>query len=430
MSRKSPEFDSSPSNTLQNASAAATAVPNRPPLTVGDLLEMFPPSAERPVINAVGSRMRRMPNRREYLIHAVQSLGQFIDNIQNEYIMKKIKKESRNERLSEDKNRLLHTIRYILTENDELLFAKEGVEPPHFIMPKSASSANGARCRCAGNLIFNEDFSKIVMVNNSSGDFEPPPESLKDVLLVLWVLHEKNLIVLDDFLEMKLYSKSQQHGVSYEISLQTLGEFVSRLYSLEERNNFLTVNRGARARTVVFDPQNRRSVFGGATSHDRVSRGRLSLQLFGDSDDEGADLGVGSAVRVLDFDKPSMGGFASASGLSLLDQGEMDPVPVAEILSEDKIYDEDEHDRKIDKDLFGLFSSSAGVSQATGGYRRRNSPLYTKSSHCSSSGGDEQRKRTAGHRDSPVSQDLCPIDDKRFRAEERESPIVDIIFKH
>ena len=72
-------------------------------------------------------------------------------------------------------------VRYLVETNGRIVFAREG-RPGKYIPGHKQIST---RCLAAGNIYFNEDYSKIVKINHESGDFHPGIETLVHPLAIL-----------------------------------------------------------------------------------------------------------------------------------------------------------------------------------------------------------------------------------------------------
>ena len=76
-----------------------------------------------------------------------------------------------------------HTIRFVIDTNGEIWFAPEGQISRS--TPAHSDMVNNNPVMSAGNLVFSDDYSKIIEVNNKSGHFFPEFHSLVFVLQAL-----------------------------------------------------------------------------------------------------------------------------------------------------------------------------------------------------------------------------------------------------
>lgn len=86
-------------------------------------------------------------------------------------------------------------LRYLVDTSGTAWFARETRDnepkaPAHYKM--TGERSNAARCKTAGNIFFNEDYSVLLKINHKSGDFRPSFESIKWLLAIL-VVNEKAL---------------------------------------------------------------------------------------------------------------------------------------------------------------------------------------------------------------------------------------------
>lgn len=72
-------------------------------------------------------------------------------------------------------------IRYLVSEKGRMIFALEG--KPSQSVPRHMDIER--TCLTAGNIYFNEDYTKIIGINHDSGDFLPPIETLIHSLPIL-----------------------------------------------------------------------------------------------------------------------------------------------------------------------------------------------------------------------------------------------------
>lgn len=73
------------------------------------------------------------------------------------------------------------SIRYLVDIQGRIIFAREG--KPGALIPAHKQIAS--MCLAAGNIFFNQDYSKIIKINNESGDFHPESPSLVHPLAIL-----------------------------------------------------------------------------------------------------------------------------------------------------------------------------------------------------------------------------------------------------
>ncbi len=125
------------------------------------------------------------------------------------------------------------TVRYFVDSNMQLWVAPEGVPsekiPAHFQM--SGVSKSQATCVAAGNLIFSEDFQRLVKVSNKSGDFQPNFQCLQWILAIL-ITNESNLpFALSDTLILEKAVFERGGGKKYSISTVDLRQWVNDAFN-------------------------------------------------------------------------------------------------------------------------------------------------------------------------------------------------------
>lgn len=125
------------------------------------------------------------------------------------------------------------TVRYFVDSNMQLWVAPEGVPsektPAHFQM--SGVSKSQATCVAAGNLIFSEDFQRLVKVSNKSGDFQPNFECLQWILAIL-ATNESNLpFALSDTLILEKAVFEPGGGKKYKINTVDLRQWVKDAFN-------------------------------------------------------------------------------------------------------------------------------------------------------------------------------------------------------
>lgn len=135
-----------------------------------DLLNLFlTQKIYFPVLRAPGSPKRKPRKELEIKIYSLATLPTLID------ILRQL--PDNDKWFSDEK----YSIRYLIDTSGVMLFAREGkagvqLESAGEIIP--AHKEISSECIAAGNLFFNKDFTEIIAINNSSGDFLPDPNCL------------------------------------------------------------------------------------------------------------------------------------------------------------------------------------------------------------------------------------------------------------
>lgn len=135
-----------------------------------DLLSLFlSQKIYSPVLRAPGSPKRKPRKELEIKIYSLATLPTLID------ILRQL--PDNDKWFSDEK----YSIRYLIDTSGVMLFAREGkagvqLESAGEIIP--AHKEISSECIAAGNLFFNKDFTEIIAINNSSGDFLPDPNCL------------------------------------------------------------------------------------------------------------------------------------------------------------------------------------------------------------------------------------------------------------
>jgi len=84
-------------------------------------------------------------------------------------------------KLSDDEDENKFSVRYLVTPDKKIIFAREGREGRDIPAHKSMNST----CLAAGNIFFSPDFKLITKINHQSGDFHPDMASLLWPLAIL-----------------------------------------------------------------------------------------------------------------------------------------------------------------------------------------------------------------------------------------------------
>ncbi|MFY7697461.1 MAG: hypothetical protein ACOVQX_01350 [Legionella sp.] len=141
------------------------------------------------------------------------------------------------------------SIRYLVTEDKQLLLAREGKEGKYIPAHKTIRN----RCLAAGNLYFSRDFKKIIKINHQSGDFQPSIESLLWPLAILYFMQaplEKNLII-------ELNKKSINHTImSTELIVSDI--VLKKLLPHELATTVIEANQATAIEENNYNPQKNR----------------------------------------------------------------------------------------------------------------------------------------------------------------------------
>ena len=145
-------------------------------------------------------------------------------------------------------------LRFLLTKNDELLFAREGrpvpsVIPAHWNM--SGMSHNSACCKSAGNIYFNQNM-KIDKINHKSGDFVPSFDSLKSVLAILVKL-DITFDMLTDNIQINELDSSGGAKTSYKVSKKLLKEQITQIIDVADIRKLIQKNKDSASHTVSYE---------------------------------------------------------------------------------------------------------------------------------------------------------------------------------
>ncbi|MBX9704343.1 MAG: hypothetical protein K2X39_09350, partial [Silvanigrellaceae bacterium] len=132
----------------------------------------------------IGKKVTNIPSLR-YVIYSLTHLNELLSalEISKEYHL-------RNNRYNTNK------IRYLVTTEMQLVFAKEGTPnesvPAHYRM--TCEEKENAQCLAAGNIYVKKigNHFQITKINHKSGDFKPELESMKWALAIL-LAHEASL---------------------------------------------------------------------------------------------------------------------------------------------------------------------------------------------------------------------------------------------
>lgn len=109
-----------------------------------------------------------------------------------------------------------YSVRYLVTEAHQILFALEG-KPGREIPAHSSISPS---CLAAGNMFFSEDYRNVIAINHQSGDFEPRAGSLVWPLAILL----NTDVPLARSVEVRtLVNREPLEEVSFEASPEELG---------------------------------------------------------------------------------------------------------------------------------------------------------------------------------------------------------------
>lgn len=179
--------------------------------TIKSLEELFPGT------QAVSIHYRRHPKYKRnheknetYIVHSLKTLPELFIQLTDLY-----KSES-------EDNENHFVLRYIVQEGNAW-FAKEGTDFAHYRM--TGALAKDSSCMAAGNLFFSKDFKELIAINHESGDFEPQSQSMKWLLIILFI-NKKNLHF--NFLD-SLKIKCRQPSHTYTFSINEIEQWVKNI---------------------------------------------------------------------------------------------------------------------------------------------------------------------------------------------------------
>lgn len=140
-----------------------------------------------------------------------------------------------------------YSLRYLVTPNMQMLFAKEGqlskIVPGHKYMADT--------CLAAGNIFFSKDYSRVILITHDSGDFQPNANSLLWPAIILALCPaaaclafdcENIVIKLSEYKEEK-FKTTLVHCVQETLSKALIREFIP--LSDELKQQIITVNASA-----------------------------------------------------------------------------------------------------------------------------------------------------------------------------------------
>lgn len=139
-------------------------------------------------------------------------------------------------------------LRYLLTPNYELLFAREGLPnsyiPPHFAMTNEGQQA--AAAITAGNIKINKN-GEIVFFSNKSGDFWPSWDSLQCGISAMLACD----LVIADTIQIEKFDDGKPMGVT-NYTLESVKEALSGLPVLIQKEQFQAANKNLETRVNTY----------------------------------------------------------------------------------------------------------------------------------------------------------------------------------
>jgi len=185
--------------------------------------DIFSPSLDRPSKGCISPRSVTCDS--SHSIYPIAFLSSLIEKIKT----------------NSGKDNNTHTIRFLVDIYGRLWFGEEGGPsrsvPAHYQM--TGDPANNARCITAGNITFSDDHREIIFINNKSGDFRPPFDTLKWVLAIL-IANEDRLaaasVRLADTINIQKLSSSGggDEEPNYVIEKNVLETDVRRIFDIDE----------------------------------------------------------------------------------------------------------------------------------------------------------------------------------------------------
>lgn len=140
-----------------------------------------------------------------------------------------------------------YSLRYLVTPNMQMLFAKEGqlskTIPGHRHMADT--------CLAAGNIFFSKDYSRVTMITHDSGDFQPNANSLLWPIIILTLCSapscpafdtENIVIKLSEYMQER-FKMTLVHRTQETLSKAFIREFIP--FSEEMKKQIIAVNASA-----------------------------------------------------------------------------------------------------------------------------------------------------------------------------------------
>ncbi len=202
-------------------------------INVVELLQFGP----KPPLNLFKGRASARPQKfyeGNYTIHTLATLPELVANLRKR------------------PNLSVITLRFLLNEHLELLFAEDGdptqTRPPHWRMT-NAPKITDSVCASAGNVTLNEK-NQIIHISNKSGGFHPLYDSLQ---WVIGIIVAYGLEFADNVTVTKLSPEGNLQN--FAITSQQLKDLINGLFSTEELRKFKQTNSGLPTRDYQYvDP--------------------------------------------------------------------------------------------------------------------------------------------------------------------------------
>ena len=113
--------------------------------------------------------------------------------------------------------------RYLVNTEGRLVFTREGRAGKYVARHKDIAN----KCLAAGNIYFNEDYSKIIKINHESGDFHPTIESLVYPLAALLAV---NPHIVSEVLDIEIILSSKEKTIISVNKTSILEALAEKLY--------------------------------------------------------------------------------------------------------------------------------------------------------------------------------------------------------
>lgn len=176
------------------------------------------------------------------------------------------------------------TLRFLLNEHLELLFAEDGdptqTRPPHWRMT-NAPKITDSVCASAGNINLNEK-NQIIHISNKSGGFHPLYDSLQ---WVIGVIVAYGLEFADNVTVTNMSPEGKIQNLN--ITSQQLKDLISDLFSSEELTRFKQTNSNLPTRYYKYVDPNKPLV-----QRRRIPRPNFDDIPTGDQNDELLDAAL------------------------------------------------------------------------------------------------------------------------------------------
>ena len=188
-----------------------------------------------------------------------------------------------------------------------LMPAKTKIKPDDafFVVNGYSRTISQSTCLCAGNIVLDPSCTQVIEINTQSGDFRPSLDRLLFALAQFVALDEQKLIHLADNVTI-----GNGLNICQSVRREILGEAIHRLFTQEQLNQFVEINRVAEMRQVQFlAPETVRKLLDNsqptATETSSFSRRKIAMKPFSEMGNSSSrirqpilfDLSDGSQVK-------------------------------------------------------------------------------------------------------------------------------------